>query len=314
MLGRSANAVFWMFRYLERAENLARLIDTGFRMALTRDHLTAEEEWRSVIETAGMRNAYQVQNATYAGAQVWNYILREKENVNSIRSLIAAVRSNARSARNVITSELWEAVNESYLQLNDLLNRPVSQGNLGDAINTVKREATLVRGAMDGSMLRNDIYNFARIGAFLERADNTSRILDVKYYVLLPSLSYVGSSLDNVQWETILRSLGAERAYRWLNAGELDARGIADFLVLDGRFPRSLAFCYAKIRSNLHSLALQYGEEVHAHEVMRKADLKLQNKTIDEVIEMGLHEFLSEFIAGNNEIARAIETDYRFTD
>ncbi|WP_144097615.1 alpha-E domain-containing protein [Croceicoccus sediminis] len=314
MLGRSANAVFWMFRYLERAENLARLLDTGFRMALTRDHLTAEEEWRSVIETAGMRDSYQEQHGTYAGIQVWNHILRDRNNFNSIRSLIGAVRTNARSARNVITSEVWEAVNGSYLQLNDLLARPVNQSGLADAINTVKRESTLVRGAIYGSMLRNDIYNFARIGSFIERADNTARILDVKYYVLLPSLSYVGSSLDNVQWETILRSLGAERAYRWLNAGQLDARGIADFLILDGRFPRSLAFCYSKIRSNLQSLALQYGEEVHAHEVMRNADLKLQDKNIDLVIDKGLHEFLSDFIACNNDIARAVETDYRFTD
>ncbi|RVQ65522.1 alpha-E domain-containing protein [Croceicoccus ponticola] len=314
MLGRSANAIFWMFRYLERAENLARLIDTGFRMALTRDHLTAEEEWRSVIETAGMRHAYQTQNGTYAGIQVWNYILRDRHNPNSIRSLIGQVRANARSARNSITTEVWEAVNESYLHLTDLLNRPVTQSGLADAINAVKRESTQVRGAMDGSMLRNDIYNFARIGAFLERADNTSRILDVKYYVLLPSLSYVGSSLDNVQWETILRSLGAERAYRWLNAGQLDARGIADFLILDGRFPRSLRFCYAQMRANLHELALQYGGELRSHEVMRNADLKLQDRDIDLVIDMGLHEFLSDFISTNNEIAHAIQTDYRFTD
>ncbi|AKM09349.1 alpha-E domain-containing protein [Croceicoccus naphthovorans] len=314
MLGRSANAIFWMFRYLERAENLARLLDTGFRMALTRDHLTAEEEWRSVIETAGMRHGYAAQNGTYAGIQVWNYILRDRDNPNSIRSLIGAVRSNARSARNSITTELWEAVNESYLQLNDLLARPVTQSGLADAINTVKRESTLVRGAMDGSMLRNDIYNFARIGSFVERADNTARIIDVKYYVLLPSLSYVGSSLDNVQWETILRSLGAERAYRWLNAGQLDARGIANFLILDGQFPRSLRFCYAKIRSNLHNLALQYGEKLSSNEAMRKADLNLQDKDIDAVLEQGLHEFLSDFIADTHDIATAVETDYRFTD
>lgn len=314
MLGRSANAIFWMFRYLERAENLARLLDTGFRMALTRDELTAEEEWRSVIETAGIRQGYQEQNGTYAGVQVWNYILRDRDNPNSIRSLISSVRSNARSARNVITTEVWEAVNGSYLQLNDLLNRPVTQAGLADAIATVKRESTQVRGAMDGSMLRNDIFNFARMGTFIERADNTARILDVKYYVLLPSLSYVGSSLDNVQWETILRSLGAERAYRWLNAGQLDARGIADFLILDGRFPRSLKYCYTKMRSNMHNLALEYGGEVHAQEVMRNADLKLQDKDVDLVIEMGLHEFLSDFITTNNEIARAIEADYRFSD
>ncbi len=314
MLGRSANGVFWMFRYLERAENCARLLDTGFRMALTSDSITAEQEWSSVLETAGMTESYLEKNGTFTGMQVWNYILREKDNPNSIRSLIGQVRTNARSVRNVITAELWLAVNESYLHINELLSRPVTQANLGDAIAAVKREATLVRGAMDGSMMRNDIYNFARIGSFVERADNTARILDVKYYVLLPSLSYVGSSLDNVQWETILRSLGAERAYRWLNAGQMDSKGIADFLILDGRFPRSLAFCYSKIRSNLGNLALQYGEELHAHELMRKADMRLHDMDIDSIFEQGLHEFLSDFIADNSEIAHAVETDYRFAD
>ncbi|WP_230281190.1 alpha-E domain-containing protein [Croceicoccus sp. Ery15] len=314
MLGRSANGVFWMFRYLERAENCARLLDTGFRMALTSDSITAEQEWSSVLETAGMTESYLEKNGTFTGMQVWNYILRDKDNPNSIRSLIGQVRTNARAVRNVITAELWLAVNESYLQINDLLSRPVTQSNLGDAIAAVKREATLVRGAMDGSMLRNDIYNFARIGSFIERADNTARILDVKYYVLLPSLSYVGSSLDNVQWETILRSLGAERAYRWLNSGQMDAKGIADFLILDGRFPRSLAFCYSKIRSNLGNLALQYGEELHAHELMRKADIRLHDADIESIFDQGLHEFLSDFISDNNEIAHAVETDYRFSD
>jgi len=314
MLGRSANSIFWMFRYLERAENLARLLDTGFRMALTRDHMAAEEEWRSVIETAGMRQGYREQHGTFAGIQVWNYVLRDKSNPNSIRSLMGLVRNNARSARNAITSELWEAINGAYLNMNDMLARPVGQTQIGEAIASIKREVTLARGAMDGSMLRNDIYNFARIGSFIERADNTARILDVKYYVLLPSLSHVGSNLDNAQWETILRSLGAERAYRWLNYGEMDSRGIADFLILDQRFPRSLRFCYAKIRSNLQSLALQYGEEGHAHEVMRNADLKLQEKTIDSIFDIGLHEFLSEFIDESHQVAHAIEADYRFTD
>lgn len=314
MLGRSANGIFWMFRYLERAENCARLLDTGFRMALTSDSMTAEQEWSSVLETAGMAEAYLEKNGTITGMQVWNYILREKDNPNSIRSLIGLVRTNARAVRNVITAELWESVNESYLQINDLLSRPVTQANLGDAISAVKREATLVRGAMDGSMLRNDIYNFARIGNFVERADNTARILDVKYYVLLPSLSYVGSNLDNVQWETILRSLGAERAYRWLNAGHMDAKGIADFLILDGRFPRSLAFCYSKIRINLGNLALQYGEELRAHELMRKADVRLHDSDIDSIFEQGLHEFLSDFISDNTKIAQAVEADYRFSD
>ena len=164
MLGRSANGVFWMFRYLERAENCARLLDTGFRMALTSDSITAEQEWSSVLETAGMRESYLEKNGTFTGMQVWNYILREKDNPNSIRSLIGQVRTNARAVRNVITAELWLAVNESYLQINELLSRPVTQANLGDAIAAVKREATLVRGAMDGSMLPRDSIAASRNG------------------------------------------------------------------------------------------------------------------------------------------------------
>jgi hypothetical protein len=118
-------------------------------------------------------------------------------------------------------------------------------------LDTIRRQTTLVRGAMEGTMLRNDIFNFARMGTHLERADNTARILDVKYHVLLPSLAWVGSRLDNAQWEMVLRSVAGERAFRWLNAGALEPKGIAEFLILDGRFPRSLAFCYNKLASNM---------------------------------------------------------------
>ena len=123
----------------------------------------------------------------------------------------------------------------------------------------IRRESTLARGATHGSMLRNEIYNFARAGTFIERADNTARILDVKYYLLLPSLAYVGTALDTAQWDNVLRSLSGERAYRWLNAGRMDARAIAEFLILDDRFPRSLAFCYATLRENLRALARVHG-------------------------------------------------------
>jgi uncharacterized alpha-E superfamily protein len=170
----------------------------------------------------------------------------------------------------------------------------------------------MVRGAMDGTMLRNEIHNFSRIGTFIERGDNTARILDVKYYVLLPSLAWVGSSLDNVQWESVLRSVSGERAYRWLNAGAMDPRGIAEFLVLDQRFPRSLAFCIDKLRSNLRGLAHEYGHETSAHELLRALGTQFHEAGIDQIFESGLHEFIHEFIAANQQVALAIEADYRF--
>jgi uncharacterized alpha-E superfamily protein len=313
MLGRTANGVFWMARYLERAENTARLIEAGQRMALTRDAATAYEEWRSVLTTVGQNAAFeQIQGGAPAPERVWNFLLRDKGNPGSVLAMIEAARTNARGVRTALTREVWEAVNESWMVLKDALARPVREASLGQALALVRRQATLVRGSMDGTMLRNEIHNFARIGTFIERADNTARILDVKYYVLLPSVAWVGSSLDNVQWESVLRSVAGERAYRWLNAGTMDPRGIAAFLILDQRFPRSLHFCIDKIRSNLFGLAHEYGHESPAHELVRGMGTRIHQSDIDMILEGGLHEFITEFIALNQQVAQAIEQDYRF--
>ncbi|MDE2436705.1 MAG: alpha-E domain-containing protein [Sphingomonadales bacterium] len=313
MLGRTANGVFWMARYLERAENTARLLDAGHRMALTRDGATAHEEWRSVVVTVGMTAAYEaVHGADYSGPSVWNFLLRDKANPDSILAMIEDARTNARAVRTALTREVWEAINESWMRLRDLLAGKVREASLGVALGAVRQQMTLVRGAMDGTMLRNEIHNFTRIGTFVERGDNTARILDCKYYVLLPSLAWVGSNLDNVQWESLLRSVSGERAYRWLNAGAMDPRGIAQFVILDQRFPRSLAFSIDKLRSNLAGLAHEYGHETSAHEQLRSLGTRFHETTIDAIFEGGLHEFLTEFIACNRQVAQAIESDYRF--
>ncbi|MCZ8322612.1 MAG: alpha-E domain-containing protein [Novosphingobium sp.] len=313
MLGRTANGVYWMARYLERAENTARLLDAGFRMALTRDVLTAEAEWRSVIATVGQTAAFEaVHGPSYAGEKVWNFLLRDKANPGSVLAMIELARTNARSVRTALTREAWEAVNEGWMLLSEWLARPVRAALLGQVLHAVRRQMTLVRGAMDGTMLRNEVHNFMRIGTFVERGDSTARILDVKYYVLLPSIAWVGSSLDNVQWESVLRSVAGERAYRWLNAGSMDPRGIAEFLILDQRFPRSLHFCIDKIRSNLRGLAHEYGQETGAHEMLREMGTRFHEANIGSIVDYGLHEFIVDFIARNQQVAHAIEQDYRF--
>lgn len=315
MLGRAANGVYWMSRYLERAENTARLIDVGFHLALTRgSHASQEEEWKSVLTTTGQVAGYAAGHQEYTGAQVFNYLLRDKDNPGSLLEMIELARTNARVVRTSITNEVWEATNETWMLVRELLARPVRESNLGEVLATIRRQTKLVRGAMEGSMLRNDVFNFARIGTFIERADSTARILDVKYYVLLPSSAWVGSSLDNVQWDTLLRSVAGNRAYSWLNAGTMDPRGIAQFLILDRRFPRSLVFCYEKIRSNMAGIAMQYGGETQAHQLLREAGAALHQVTIEEVFERGLHEFLQGFLGKNSHIGEAIAADYRFID
>jgi uncharacterized alpha-E superfamily protein len=302
-----------MFRYLERAENTARLVEAGLRLALTRGSSAEGDEWRSVLITIGQDGDFAARNGDVTGNAVTNFILRDRNNPGSVINMIEYARTSARSVRTALTREVWEATNQSWMNLNELLSRPVADRTLGEVLAAIRSESQQVRGAMAGSMLRNEIFNFARLGTYIERADNTARILDVKYFVLLPSVSLVGSTLDNAQWETVLRSVSGERAYRWLNAGRMDASGIAEFLVLDGRFPRSLAFCYEEMRLHMAGLAREYGHECPAHELLRNAGAKLHQTTIAEIQERGLHQFIREFIGGNQRIAEAIAQDYRFT-
>lgn len=313
MLGRNANGIFWMFRNLERAENTARLLDAGFHMALTRGSSAAEGEWRSVLITVGQDEQFRRVHSEYSGHLVTNFILRDRDNPASVLQMIEGARTNARAVRTAITREVWEATNEGWMAICELLSRPVRANGLGEVLAAIRRQATLVRGAMEGTMLRNEIFNFARMGTFLERADNTARILDVKYYVLLPSVGMVGSSLDNAQWETVLRSLAGERAYRWLNAGTIDPRGIAEFLVLDGRFPRSLSFCFDKLTTNMNNLVREYGQDSQAHGMLRDFGARLANLDIQQIFEYGLHEFIQDVIGETRRLSDAIARDYRFT-
>ncbi|OJF95547.1 alpha-E domain-containing protein [Pararhizobium antarcticum] len=311
MLGRTANGLYWMFRYIERAENSARLIDAGMRMSLTRSEAT-EDDWDGVLQSSGVRDTYDETHDKLTSADAIDYLLRERSNPSSVMSCIDAGRNNARMVRTALTRETWEATNECWLDLKALLARRVKPADLPEAIDAIKRKTGLIRGAFHGTMLRNEIFNFSRIGTFIERADNTARILDVKYYVLLPAVSQVGSSIDNVQWESILRSVSAHRSYGWVYEAEYKASNIADFLILNGRMPRSLAYCYEKICSNLGYLAREYGERHAAHATAEETLASLRSHSIKDVMDQGLHEYIENFISHNNRLGQEISDGYRF--
>jgi uncharacterized alpha-E superfamily protein len=311
MLGRTAGGLFWMFRYLERSENIARLVDAGFRIALTRFD-AADDEWASVVETSGVKGLYLEQHDQFDATSVINFLLRDKSNPSSVISVVDMARINARMVRASLTREVWEATNNCWMTLKSVMARPVKERELPEVLDVIRKQSAQVRGALHGTMLRNDIFNFARLGTFLERADSTARILDVKYYVLLPSANYVGSSLDNVQWETILRSVSAMRSYRWLYKGEISPKGIADFLIMDHRMPRSLAFCYAKIDDNLRFLSKDYDFDAPCRELAETIYSRFSNQSIDAVFEFGLHEFIESFLSENDALYQQIERDYGF--
>ena len=301
-----------MFRLLERSENTARLIEAGFRIALTRSN-DAEAEWQSVIATSAVQTTYDAKYDGYDSARVTDFLLRDPDNTSSVLSVMKQARDNARLVRTALTSEVWTAVNESWMLFCDILKEPIPQTDLPEVLSIIRQQSALVRGALHGTMLRNDIYDFCRLGTFVERTDSTARIIDVKYYSLLPSPSFVGSRMDNVQWETILRSVSAHRSFRWAVEGEFNAPNIASFLILDRRMPRSLSFSVAQIVENLSYLAEEYGSRLPSHDIADTLLERLKDRDISSIFEEGLHEFLSSVLYDTASLGLQIEQDYRFT-
>jgi uncharacterized alpha-E superfamily protein len=308
MLGKTAGGLYWMFRYLERAENAARLVEAGFRIALTRSN-DAEAEWKSVIVTTASQIGYDTLHDGYDSSRVVDYLLRAPENPSSVLSVIKAARDNARLTRTALTTEVWYAVNDTWMLLTDLLKDPIPETELPGVLATIRQQSGLVRGALYGTMLRNDIYDFCRLGSAIERMDNTARIIDVKYYSLLPSPSFIGSRMDNVQWETILRSVSAHRSFRWAVEGDFTAPAIADFLILDRRMPRSLSFSAGQIVEHLNMLGAEYETRMPSHDMADALQTQLKGRDINSIFEQGLHEFISGVITDTAQLAQQIAED-----
>ncbi len=313
MLGKTAASLFWMSRYLERVENSARFIDAGFRISLTRS-ASASDEWSSMLKSSGVIDAYRMKHDDFESAKVIDFLLRDRDNASSVLAVMKKARDSARTARTALTREVWEATNESWMTLKAVMAKPIKEQDLPETLGLIRQQSALVRGATLGTMLRNDGFNFLRLGGFLERADSTARILDVKYYLLLPSVALIGSSVDNVQWETILRSVSAHRSFRWLNGTDISAQAVADYLILHKQMPRSLTFCYSKISDNLNYLDNNYGRKSRSGELANEICNDMLNQPIEAIFEYGLHEYILDFIVANNGLAAQIETDFNFQD
>jgi uncharacterized alpha-E superfamily protein len=291
---------------------MARIVDAGLRLALTRTE-SPSDEWSSVVVSAGAEEAFRARHAEYTAATVSDFLLRDTSNPSSVLSSIETARTNARMVRTALTREVWESINEAWMTCRRLLAGPVDQRELPKILDAIKRETAFIRGAFHGTMLRNEIFDFAHLGIYIERADNTARILDVKYYVLLPSISWVGSSLDNYQWESILRSVSAHRSYRWVYEADYKPTNIADFLILNQRMPRSLAYCYRMIAESLGFLAEDYDARHVCHDTLDEIRATLRPGTINTIFDGGLHEFLVDFIRRNNRLGNEVAQAYRFS-
>lgn len=316
LLGRTADGLYWMSRQIERAEAMARLVDAGLHMSLTRG--SAEADWRSILASAGVSNDFVAVMGPFEGepdpAAAIDFMLRSADNPSSVRNCLTHGRNNARMVRTALSRDLWEAINDAWRRVSDVLARPVSEADLPAVLRQIKQATAVIRGMAENTILRTPGYEFQRLGMHIERADTTARILSVKYYHLLPSAAWVGSSLDQTQWDSILRSVSAHKAYKWVYEADISAANIADFLILNPRMPRSLAYCHRHMTYALDELARDYGARPPCHLEAAALQRMLSERDIHEILEEGLHEFLQAFQRDNARLGQAIARDYRFLE
>jgi uncharacterized alpha-E superfamily protein len=309
MLSRAAENLYWMARYIERAGATARLIEMGQRMAmLPRSY--SREEWRSVAMAAGAIDLFEDEPVIDETAII-RLLMLDRDNPSSIRSCLERARACGRAVRTALTRDLWEALNEGWrtLEGTDLVT---AQRDLPALLDWVKQRNALFRGAATSSMLRSDRYDFVMVGAHVERADMTLRLLDVKYYVLLPETDVVGGGRDHHQWTSVLHATSAMRAYHHVYMGDYAPWKIADFLILNPAFPRSVAFCYEQLNTHLGRLARAYGKRHECHATTARMIAELDDLEMGDVFQTGLHEFIQELLATTRRLHGEIYSAYHF--
>ena len=310
MLSRTADNLYWIARYMERADIAARLLEVGSRISLLPSAHGYRSEWDSLLQASGTADGFAHKYGDPVQRNIESYLFFDRDNPSSVASCITAARENARIVRTALTSQVWDALNTAFQELRQLERTPRSELELSRLTDWVMRHAAMVRGAIDATLLRNDGYNFLNIGFYLERGDNTARLMDVKYYVLLPSVDFVGSGLDNYQWTTLLRAMGAQRAFHWAYGGEVTAAKIADFLILNPQSPRSLITCVAGVNNHLSRLAKAYGRVTRAQGKAASILDELETTTVDAIVDEGLHEFLTRFIGESADLGTLIHESY----
>ena len=311
MLSRVAEAIYWMSRYLERAENVARMMDTQLQMMLDLPPMREDPNaWMPLVSITGDEAAFREKYDRPSQENVMFFHTFDTGYPNSVISCLTAARENARSIREIIPSEMWEQINRLYLKVQD-----TEAGTLHRHAHLfytdMKMACHLILGIFYATMSRNEAWQFAEMGRFLERADKTSRILDVKYFLLLPRLDYVGSSWDSVQWSTLLKSNSASEMYR-KKYHVIDPKSIVEFLIFDREFPRSVQFCLHHGREALFRIT-GHREDSIQNELERQfgrlcAQLAFSN--VNEVMGFGLHEFLDRLQSDLNRLGEAIFEEF----
>ena len=292
VLSRAAESLYWIGRYLERAESVARLVDVNLHLTL--DSATdIGDQWEPLIDTVGSRKLFAARYPTPTRDSVMRFLTFDAENPDSIMACVHRARENARCVRDTISSEMWEQANRFYTFLCDAMGSDYALINSFEFYTEVKMAARLFDGLTDATMSHGDAWCFLRLGTMIERADTTSRILDVKYFMLLPAWLGVGGAVDTIQWAALLKSASAMEMYRKHYKSITPAK-VADFLTLNTEFPRAVCFCLGQAAMVLGRLCESAPGSTPSEPEIRLRALvhELSSLRIENIIEQGLHEFL----------------------
>jgi uncharacterized alpha-E superfamily protein len=299
MLSRTASDLVWMSRHVERAENTARILDVTYRMSLLPYQVLEPgqewaEPWALPLVSSGLATSYYERYSELTADNVIHFMALDAGNPSSIYSCLRGARENARAQRGAITSEMWESLNTTWIEMRSMDFAGLKANGIGEFFELVKMRSHLFRGVTFGTMLRDEGYNFIRLATFLERADNTARILDVKYHTLLPSASDVGGAVDYYQWGALLRSVSAFEAYRRIYRDIIIPRRVAELLILRDDLPRSLHACMNAIYEILQQLSDT--DSLEPERLAGEIHAQLHYGRVEQIFALGLHEYLMEFL------------------
>ncbi|QDY69268.1 alpha-E domain-containing protein [Qingshengfaniella alkalisoli] len=311
MLSRTADNLYWLSRYLERAETTARLLDVGSRIQLLPDTAKGyRSEWEAILKASGSMGQFTQKYGEAVERNVVSHMFFDRDNPSSVASCIFHLRENARIVRTALTGDVWDAINGAYQELEQLARTERSELDLSTLTEWTSRQGALIQGTIYATQLRNDGYDFLYLGYNLEKADNTARLLDVKYFVLLPDIAYVGSGMDNFQWMILLRSMRMHRAFHWAYGGDVTPAKIVDLLILNPQCPRSFRTAIDEASRYLLNLSKEYDRPQRADEMVMTIRDELHGLTSDAIFDEGLHEFITRFERQVAELSSEIQNTY----
>jgi uncharacterized alpha-E superfamily protein len=308
MLSRTADHLFWMSRYIERAENLARLLDVTWQMSLVPQPVeVANQNWNAIIALNSLEEAFAKKYATVNAENVLRFMVSDTDNYASIHSCLRLARENAHAVRGTITTEMWETLNSTWLEAREKTFEQLYNAGIAEFFEWVKMRSSLSRGTTLGTLLQDESFHFIRLGTLLERADNTARILDVKYHVLRPYGEEEGAT-DFYQWGALLRSVSAFEVYRKAYRDVITPERVAELLILRDDMPRSLHFCMNGVVKNLDLIANSLSDETQRHAGLLHAELHYAR--VEDILKQGLHEWLTDFMDRIYLLGNGISKDF----